>query len=83
MAAALMLIGFFVWIAENIATFFGAWEYAHQHNGWQMVSYQKVSSWMLMVVVSFIIVAELKWVKERRAVSAPEGKLEWEEALYE
>ncbi|MDZ4551830.1 DUF817 family protein, partial [Bacillus cereus] len=24
------LIGFFIWIAENIATFFGAWQYPNQ-----------------------------------------------------
>ena len=25
-----VLIGFFIWIAENIATFFSAWEYPNQ-----------------------------------------------------
>lgn len=62
---AFLLIGLFIWLAENIATFFGAWKYAYQHANWQMVSFHKISSWALLVIVSFIIVAELKFVKER------------------
>lgn len=59
------LIGFFIWLAENIATFFGAWKYTYQHTGWQMVSLHKVIAWSLMSIVSYIIVAQLKFVKER------------------
>jgi uncharacterized membrane protein YoaT (DUF817 family) len=58
------LIGFFIWIAENIATFFGAWQYPNQKDGWQIVHVAKISSWFLLVVVSFIVVAQLKHVKE-------------------
>lgn len=54
------LIGFFIWLAENIATFFGAWKYASQHDGWEMVSYSKLTSWSLLVIVSVIIIAQLK-----------------------
>ncbi|USG63744.1 DUF817 domain-containing protein [Brevibacillus ruminantium] len=61
------LIGFFIWIAENIATFFGAWRYPNQAEGWQLVHVSKFSSWFLLVIVSFIIVAELKHVKEHLA----------------
>lgn len=59
------LIGFFIWIAENIATFFGAWRYPHQREGWELVHLSKISSWFLLVIVSFIIVAELKYVKQQ------------------
>jgi uncharacterized membrane protein YoaT (DUF817 family) len=62
-AISFILIGFFIWIAENIATFLGAWKYAYQHQTWQMVSIHKVSSWTLMAIVSYIIVAQLKKVK--------------------
>lgn len=55
-----LLIGFFIWIGENIATFFGAWKYASQHEGWKMVSIGKISSWFLLVVLSFVVVAQLK-----------------------
>jgi uncharacterized membrane protein YoaT (DUF817 family) len=64
------LVGFFIWIAENIATFFGAWKYAYQHKGWQMVAWHKITSWGLLVIVSFIIVAQLKRVKEGRGAGA-------------
>lgn len=68
MTLAFMLIGLFIWFAENIATFLGAWQYAYQHNGWQVVHFQKLSSWGLLVIVSIIIVAELKFVKEETPV---------------
>ncbi|GAA4309389.1 DUF817 domain-containing protein [Mucilaginibacter gynuensis] len=58
-----LLIGFFIWLAENMATLLGAWQYAYQHKGWKMVNYQKISSWEFLVIVSFIIVAELKLFK--------------------
>jgi uncharacterized membrane protein YoaT (DUF817 family) len=54
------LIGFFIWVAENIATFFGAWVYPHQARRWAIVGPNKISSWMLLVIISFIIVAALK-----------------------
>ncbi|EHQ30529.1 DUF817 domain-containing protein [Mucilaginibacter paludis] len=60
---AFFLIGFFIWIAENAATKLGAWQYAYQHKGWTMVNLQKLSSWAFLVIVSFIIVAELKMLK--------------------
>lgn len=59
-----MLIGFFIWIAENIATFLGAWKYPNQADAWSLVSLGKVSSWVLLVIVSFLIVATLKRIKE-------------------
>jgi uncharacterized membrane protein YoaT (DUF817 family) len=60
---AFLLIGIFVWFAENIATFLGAWQYPYQTNGWQVVDLNKLSSWALLVIVSFMIVAQLKQVK--------------------
>jgi len=55
-----LLIGFFIWVAENIATYFGAWQYPHQKRQWAIVGPTKISSWMLLVIISFIIVAALK-----------------------
>lgn len=66
LALSFALIGFFIWIAENIATFFGAWEYPDQAAAWQLVHLGKVSSWLLLVIVSFLIVATLKRVKGRQ-----------------
>jgi uncharacterized membrane protein YoaT (DUF817 family) len=58
-----VLIGFFIWLAENIATFFHAWEYPNQERTWNMVELGKISSWLLLIIVSFLIVASLKQVK--------------------
>jgi uncharacterized membrane protein YoaT (DUF817 family) len=58
-----LLIGFFIWIGENAATLLGAWKYAYQHKSWAMVDYHKISSWAFLVIVSYIIVAELKMFK--------------------
>jgi uncharacterized membrane protein YoaT (DUF817 family) len=60
------LIGFFIWFAENIATFFGAWQYPNQAHEWNLVHPGKVLSWLLLFIVSFLIVAQLKRIKARR-----------------
>lgn len=60
---AFVLIGLFVWFAENISTFLGAWTYPHQAEGWQVVEPSKIVAWGLLVIVSFMIVAQLKHVK--------------------
>lgn len=65
-----VIIGFFIWLAENIATFYGAWKYAYQHAGWKMVSAHKITSWSLLVIVSIILVGQLKRIKENRASKA-------------
>jgi len=61
-----LLIGFFIWIAENISTFFGAWVYPNQSDFWQHVHIGKISSWSLLVVITIIIVADLKHIKQSR-----------------
>ncbi len=63
---AFLLIGVFVWLAENISTYLGAWVYPHQTSGWHVVELGKLSSWGLLVIVSFMIVAQLKRVKAKR-----------------
>lgn len=59
-----VLTAFFIWIAENISTFFGAWQYPDQIHVWNVVSANKITSWYLMVIISFIIVAYLKHYKK-------------------
>lgn len=59
------LIGLLIWVGENIATLLGAWHYPDQQDGWQLVHLGKISSWLLLVIVSFLIVANLKVVKEK------------------
>ena len=59
------LIGFFIWLAENISTFFGIWRYPNQVGAWAVVHVSKWSSWSLLVVMTFTIVANLKHIKSR------------------
>jgi uncharacterized membrane protein YoaT (DUF817 family) len=65
-----LLIGFFVWLAENISTFFGVWKYPNQMGAWTRVHVGKWSSWSLLVIMTFTIVANLKHIKERVHVPA-------------
>ena len=60
---ALVLIGFFIWLAENLGTFFGLWAYPHQLGAWAAVHVTKWSAWSLLVLMSFTIVTNLKHVK--------------------
>ena len=59
-----ILIGFFIWLAENIATFLGAWKYPDQVSIWRKVHIGKWSSWSLLVIMTFIIVVNLKHIKQ-------------------
>lgn len=63
---AFVLIGVFVWFAENIATYLGAWQYPDQGDGWRLVSPAKLTSWSLLVIVSLLAVVQLKRVKGAR-----------------
>ena len=66
LALGFCLIAFFIWIAENISTFLGAWQYPDQVHIWNAVSTNKITSWFLLVIICFIIVAYLKHFKEKR-----------------
>ncbi|OGO88599.1 MAG: hypothetical protein A2Y24_06105 [Clostridiales bacterium GWE2_32_10] len=61
-----LFIGFFIWVAENISTYFGAWKYPDQIKIWNMVHISKISSWFLLVIISIIIVVNLKNTKYLR-----------------
>ncbi len=54
-----VLIGIFLWVAENVATYFGAWEYPDQEGVWRMVHLGESSSWILLVSLSFVLVSAL------------------------
>ena len=64
LSVSFLLIAFFIWIAENISTYFGAWKYPDQIHEWKVVGTAKVTSWFLMVIISFILVAYLKHYKK-------------------
>lgn len=60
LALSFVLIGFFLWLAENVSTIFEAYRYPNQADGWTMVHVGKLGSWALLVVVSFVLVANWK-----------------------
>lgn len=65
-----VLIGFFIWLAENISTFWGVWRYPNQLGAWSLVHISKWSSWSLLVIMTFTIVAGLKHIKEKIHIAA-------------
>jgi uncharacterized membrane protein YoaT (DUF817 family) len=60
LAMSFVLIGFFLWLAENIATFFGAWRYPHQLEAWRLVDPAKFGAWAMLISVAFVLVAAFR-----------------------
>jgi uncharacterized membrane protein YoaT (DUF817 family) len=63
-------LGFFIWIAENLGTFLGAWAYPNQREHWQLVHIGKINAWFLLSIISFLLVAQLK-LRTRRTEPSP------------
>ena len=59
------LVALFIWFAENIATYANIWIYPNQSSGWQMVSLAKLSSWYLLMLLSFVLVSLVSSVRIR------------------
>ncbi len=47
----------FIWFAENIGTYARAWVYSTQMQAWSLVSFSKLSSWFMLLIVSYALVA--------------------------
>lgn len=60
------LIALFIWIGENIGTYTGAWLYPTQLEHWHVVSIQKFGSWLLLMVISFIMVDILYYLRRSK-----------------
>jgi uncharacterized membrane protein YoaT (DUF817 family) len=52
-----LLVALFIWFAENLGTFASAWIYPSQRDGWAMVSFAKLGSWYLLIMLSFVLVS--------------------------
>lgn len=65
MLVAFVLIALFIWAAENVATFTNVWLYPDQIGAWRPVSLEKMGSWLLLMVISFIMVDLLHWWRVR------------------
>jgi len=51
------LVALFIWFAENISTFYSVWVYPNQRHGWTLVSWSKLTSWWLLMMISFVLVS--------------------------
>lgn len=60
------LTSLFVWIAENIGTFTSIWLYPSQIENWHLVSFSKMGSWFLLLILSFALVSIIYRDKLRR-----------------
>ncbi len=49
------LVAVFIWFAENIATYATVWVYPSQRNGWSLVHPEKIVSWFLLMILSFVL----------------------------
>lgn len=65
---AFLLVAFFIWLAENIATWSQAWLYPGQVAGWDPVSPTKLASWFLLMIISVVLVT---WVSPPRPPEKP------------
>lgn len=65
LALSFLLIGFFLWIAENAGTFLDAWNYPDQLDVWRLVHPAKFGAWALLVSMSFVLVASVKSLEGR------------------
>jgi uncharacterized membrane protein YoaT (DUF817 family) len=50
-------LAFFIWIAEQIGTFARAWVYPNQTADWHPVSFHMYTSWYMLLIFSFTIIA--------------------------
>ncbi len=50
------LVALFIWFAENIATYANIWIYPNQSAEWKMVSFSKLTSWYMLMLLSFVLI---------------------------
>ncbi len=65
LAAGLLLVALFIYLAENVGTFAGAWAYPGDGDGWRPVPVGKLLSWYLLMQISFVLVAAVQGAHRR------------------
>lgn len=74
MLVGLLLVAFFIWLAENLGTFAAAWVYPSQRDGWHIVPIDKLGAWYLLMLLSFVLVTLVHSPKPANA-SAQDDRL--------
>ncbi|WP_439692905.1 DUF817 domain-containing protein [Curtobacterium sp. SP.BCo] len=67
---AMGLVALFIWFAENVATWAGAWSYPAQAAAWHPVAPTKIVAWLLLMLIS---VALVTWVSPAIPPTGPGG----------
>jgi uncharacterized membrane protein YoaT (DUF817 family) len=57
-----VLVALFIWFAENIGTYTGVWLYPRQRLHWTWVPVSKLTSWFLLMLVSYTLVARVNGI---------------------
>ena len=55
-----VLVATFIWLGENVGTFAAAWRYPAQRAGWSVVPLSKLGSWLLLMIISYVLVSATK-----------------------
>ncbi len=53
------LTALFIWLAEQVSTFARVWVYPNQRDSWHLVSFQKYTSWYMLLILSFAIITTI------------------------
>ncbi|WP_091978394.1 DUF817 family protein [Methylobacterium sp. 13MFTsu3.1M2] len=72
----LLLVALFIWFAENLGTLSGTWLYPNQRQHWSIVPVAKLSSWFLLMIVSYTLVARVNGIATWPAVPAAPARRE-------
>jgi uncharacterized membrane protein YoaT (DUF817 family) len=67
----LFLVSLFIWLSENIGTYTRTWLYPPQNHGWAMVSFAKLGSWFLLLIISYTLVS---LINAPRGMAVASGK---------
>ena len=59
------LVALFIWFGENLGTAGHAWLYPNQVAGWTLVSPTKLTSWFLLMLISYTMVATTMLAERR------------------
>jgi uncharacterized membrane protein YoaT (DUF817 family) len=80
MLLGLVLVSLFIWLSENIGTYTKTWLYPSQQLGWSMVSFGKLGSWFLLLIISYTLVS---LINAPRAMTARKTTIKPEELAGE
>ena len=70
LVVAFGLIALVIWLAENVATYTKVWLYPNQSARWHMVGIEKIGSWLLLMIISYIMIELLNRWRQRQSLDA-------------